>query len=97
MTRMANEYERADHDRDLAKHEPRPGRNFTDSDVLGKFTGEPAIPLRLQPAPLSTAHDVAIIVRNISSIEQAAALIESYADAKAAAQRLDAVAAGARP
>jgi hypothetical protein len=41
--------------------------------------------------------DVAIIVRNISSIEQAVVLIEAYADAKAAAQRLDAVAAGARP
>lgn len=24
MTRMATEFERADHDRDLAKHEPRP-------------------------------------------------------------------------
>jgi hypothetical protein len=25
MTRMANEYERADHDRDNRKHDPRPG------------------------------------------------------------------------
>lgn len=24
MTRMANEYERADHDRDLRRHDPRP-------------------------------------------------------------------------
>lgn len=86
-----------DHLRDERKHEPRPGdRDFTDSDVLGKFTDDTP-PLYAQSGPLSTAMDVAIIVRNISSIEQAAALIECYADAKAAALRLDAVAAGARP
>jgi hypothetical protein len=77
MTRHANEYERADHDRDLRKHDD--------------------IPLRLQPRPLSTAMDVAILVRALDNIEQAAALIERFVDAKAAEQRLEAVAAGARP
>lgn len=99
MTRMANEYERADHYRDHAKHEPRPGdRGFTDSDVLGKFTGpSDPLPLRLQPKPLSTAMDVAILVRTLGNIEDAAALIEQFVNTKAAEQRLDAVAAGARP
>jgi hypothetical protein len=87
-----------DHERDLRKHEPRPGdRGFTDSDVLGKYTGPTDIPLRLQPKPLSTAMDVAILVRALGNIEDAAALIETFVDAKAAEQRLDAVAAGARP
>jgi hypothetical protein len=70
-----------DHLRDERKHEPRP------SDI----------PLRLQPKPLSTAMDVAILVRALDNIEQAAALIETFVDAKASEQRLDAVAAGARP
>jgi len=102
MTRMANEYERADHYRDLAKHEPRPGdRGFTDSDVLGKFTGSTdplplPLPLRFE-RPLSTAMDVAILVRALGNIEDAAALIERFVDAKASEQRLDAVAAGAHP
>lgn len=47
--------------------------------------------------PLSTAMDVAILVRALGNIEDAAALIERFVDAKAAEQRLDAVAAGARP
>lgn len=55
------------------------------------------IPLRFQPKPLSTAHDVAIIVRNLKNLDDAAALIERYADAKAAEGRLEAIAAGARP
>jgi hypothetical protein len=98
MTRMANEYERADRYRDHAKHEPRPGdRGFTDSDVLGKFTGSTdPLPLRFE-RPLSTAMDVAILVRALGNIEDAAALIERFVDAKASEQRLDAVAAGARP
>jgi hypothetical protein len=96
MTRMANEYERADHYRDHAKQEPRPGdRGFTDSDVLGKFSGDP-LPYRFD-RPLSTAMDVAILVRTLGNIEDAAALIERFVDAKASEQRLDAVAAGARP
>jgi hypothetical protein len=73
---MANEYERADHYRDHAKHE--------------------TIPHRLD-RPLSTAMDVALLVRALSNIEDAAALIDRFVDAKAAEQRLDAVAAGARP
>lgn len=76
MTRMANEYERADHYRDERKHD--------------------ALPHRFD-RPLSTAMDVAILVRALGNIEDAAALIERFVDAKAAEQRLDAVAAGARP
>lgn len=74
MTRMANEYERADHDRDLRKHD--------------------TLPHRLD-RPLSTAMDVAILVRALGNIEDAAALIDQFVDTKAAEQRLDAVAAGA--
>jgi hypothetical protein len=68
-----------DHLRDERKHEPRP------SDI----------PLRLQPKPLSTAMDVAILVRALDNIEQAAALIETFVDERASEQRLEAVAAGA--
>ncbi len=70
-----------DHLRDERKHEPRP----TDR-----------LPHRLD-RPLSTAMDVAILVRALSNIEDAADLIDRFVDAKAAEQRLDAVAAGARP
>ena len=78
MTRMADEYERADHYRDLAKHDDTP-------------------PLYAQSAPLSTAMDIALCVRNMKNVQDAAALIERFVDAKAQEQRLDAVAAGARP
>ena len=47
--------------------------------------------------PLSTAMDIAILVRALGNIEDAVALIEQFVNAKAAEQRLDAVAAGARP
>lgn len=53
------------------------------------------IPLYAQAAPLSTAMDVAILVRALGNIEDAAALIEQFVNTKAAEQRLDAVAAGA--
>lgn len=76
MTRMANEYERADRERDYRKHEPRPARF---------------------DAPLSTAMDIVTLVKAMPNYAEAAALIERYADGKAAQQRLDAVAAGARP
>jgi hypothetical protein len=42
MTRMANEYERADHDRDLRKHEPRPSDSrltFPQRLALAKLIG----------------------------------------------------------
>ena len=95
ITRDASYY---DHLRDERKHEPRPGdRGFTDSDVRGKFTGPSGrLPHRLD-RPLSTSMDVAILVRALGNIEDAAALIDRFVDAKAAEQRLDAVAAGARP
>lgn len=69
MTRMANEYERADHDRDLRKHEPRPGdRDF---------------PIRLETA-IPASVDVAVLVRNPAvSLTAAADLIEQYARTRA--------------
>lgn len=91
MTRMANEYERADHYRDERKHDPRPGdRGFTDSDILGKFNGDP-LPLRLQPAPITGALEVAILAQAIP-LQAAAELIEQYARTAAAAARVDATA-----
>lgn len=57
----------------------------------------PPLPLRLETAPLSTAMDIALCVRGMDNIQAAAALIEAYVDAKAAEQRLEAIAAGARP
>jgi len=70
MTHMANEYERADHYRDLAKHDDTP-------------------PLYAQSAPISTAMDIAVLVRGMSNIEAATGLIESYAQMVAAGARLD--------
>lgn len=71
-----------DHRRDELKTEPRPGdRDF---------------PARLDQ-PLSTAMDIVLLVKEMTNYADAAALIERYADGKAAQTRLDAVAAGARP
>jgi hypothetical protein len=94
MTRMANEYERADHYRDLAKHEPRPGdRGFTDSDVLGKFNGPAdSLPLHVQAPPITGALEVAILAQAVS-LQTAADLIEQYARTKASEARLEAVVA----
>jgi hypothetical protein len=50
---------------------------------------------RLDPAPLDLAVECAIAVRNCPNIHAAAGLIEAYCEAKNAAERLDAVAAGA--
>jgi hypothetical protein len=71
---MANEYERADHDRDLRKHD--------------------TLPHRLDRR-LSTSMDIAILVRALGNLEDAAALIDQFVDAKATEKMLDAVAAGA--
>lgn len=70
-----------DHQRDLRKHDFDPA--------------EPA-PRRSSP-PISTAMDIVLCVRGMDDIQAAAALVEHYAASKAAADRLDAVAAGARP
>ena len=90
MTRMANEYERADHYRDERRHDLRPGdRGFqtpSSSEVPARFD-----------RPLSTSMDVVLLIRAMANLEDAAALIDRFIDAKAAEQRLDAVAAGARP
>jgi hypothetical protein len=91
MTRMANEYERADRYRDHMKHEPRPGdRNFTDNDVLGKFNGDP-LPLHIQAPPIQGSLEIAILAQAVPLI-QAAELIERYVRAECAAARLDATA-----
>jgi hypothetical protein len=88
ITRDANYY---DHLRDERKHEPRPGdRGFTDSDVLGRFTGDP-LPLRLQPPPIAGALEVAILAQAVP-LPKAAELIEAYARSQCAAARLDATA-----
>ena len=72
---------RADHAHDHRK-------NFIEEDSA-------PLALRLQPRLLSTAMDVALIVRNMNNLYEAGKLIDQYADAKAAEKRLDAVAAGA--
>lgn len=73
MTRMANDYERADHYRDERKHEPR----ATDP-----------LPLRFE-RPMSLAEQVAINVKKLSNITAAAGLIEDYAQLVAQAALLD--------
>lgn len=75
MTRAANEYERADHDRDLRKHDLR--------------SADP-LPARLSP-PIAGALEVAILVKGLTSYTDAAALIEQYAQTVAAEARLQAV------
>jgi hypothetical protein len=70
-----------DHERDLRKHDT---------------------PSRHRPAhrfdrPISTALDIAVCVRAMDNLQAAAELIERYVAAKAQEQRLDAIAAGARP
>ena len=73
-----------EHERELRKHEPRPGeRDY--------------VPLHAQSAPLSTAMDIALCVRGMKNLQDAAALIDRYVEAKAAEQRLEAVSAGAHP
>ena len=74
MTRMADEYERADHDRDLRKHEPRPG----DKDF----------PIRLEK-PLTTAMDIVVLVKALPNYAEAARLVEQYAGMVAAGARAD--------
>lgn len=87
ITRDANYW---DHLRDERKHEPRPGdRGFTDSDVLGKFTGDP-LPLRLQPPPITGALEVAILAQAVP-LQKAADLIEQYARTVASEARLQGV------
>lgn len=80
MTRMATEYERADHDRDERKHEWRPGDVVQPGD---------AIPLHVEPKPLSTALEIALLVKALPRITDAAALIEQYGDTRASEGRLD--------
>lgn len=61
-----DEESRADHYRDDHKHELRPG----DRDY---------VPLHAQAAPISTAMDIALIVRGLKNPTEAAALIDQYA------------------
>jgi hypothetical protein len=66
-----------DHERDLRKHDPRPG----DKDY---------IPDRLSP-PIATALEVAVLVRGLKDVREGAKLVEQYAQTVAAAARLDGV------
>lgn len=81
-----------EHERELQKHEPRP----SDRGFSPPTQSEP--PARYD-VPISTAMDIALIVRGLKNLPDAAALIERYAEryanAKADAERMDAVAAGA--
>jgi hypothetical protein len=71
--------------------------SFSDNEILGKFNDESVeIPLRLQPAPISGALEVAILAQSLP-LQAAAELIEQYAKTYAAAAQLDAtVATGER-
>lgn len=66
MTRAANAFEHADHDRDLRKHDPRP------SDPIN-------------------AIEIAVLVKGMKNITEAACLIDQYASAVAAGARLEGV------
>jgi hypothetical protein len=73
-----------DHERDLRKHDPRPGE-------------KDYVPLCAQSAPLSTTMDIVLCVRGMDNLQEAARLIDIYTDLKASERRLEAIAAGARP
>jgi hypothetical protein len=66
MPAHCSQEDRWDHDRDLAKHDARPG----DRDY---------VPLHAQSAPISTAVDIAICVRALKNPLDGAALIDQYA------------------
>ena len=70
-----------DHQRDLRKHDWRPG-------------DEPPLSVQLKTA--TTALETVCLIRAVDN-DLAVELLEAYADAKAAAIRLEAVAAGAHP
>ena len=63
-----SEYDAADHERDLRKHD---------------------FPIRLEPARLTTALDIALIVRKLDNLQEGAKLIQQYADMVAAGAALD--------
>jgi hypothetical protein len=82
---------RHDHERDYRKHEPRPG----DRGFSPPAQDEP--PARLDTM-VSEALELAVVIKcGSTTLSQAAELIHLYARNVAAADRLDAVAAGARP
>jgi hypothetical protein len=74
MTRPFSADQRADHDRDLRKHEPRA------SDPL---------PHRFQ-VPIEGALEVAIHVKGLKDVREAAKLVEQYARTVSSAERLQA-------
>ncbi len=55
---------------------------------------EPRTPVQLQPGPLSTAMDIALIVRGMNNLFEAGKLIEQWHGWKVDAERLEAVRAG---
>lgn len=70
-----------EHERDLRHDEPRPG--------------EPGYVDHRLDAPISTALDIAVLVKAMDDPRDGAALIERFAGAERERIRLDAVAAGA--
>jgi hypothetical protein len=66
-----------DHARDERKHWPRPGDD---------------VPLCAQAAPVATATEIALIVRNLANVADGAALIEQYARTRASEGVLEGVA-----
>lgn len=70
--------EHHDHARDLAKHDPRPGeRDY--------------VPLRLEPAKIPTALEIALIVKGLADPTKGADLIEQYARTVASEKAVEAV------
>jgi hypothetical protein len=80
---MSTAEQRYDHDRDIRKHDWRPG----DPPSLSP---DP-IPFRLQPV-MPAALEIAVLVKGISNYTDAAKLIEQYAQTVASEARLEAVA-----
>lgn len=78
MTRTA--YDR-EHEIELQKHEWRPG----DNPVLGKFTDSTRT-----AAPID-AIEIAVLVKGMKNITEAAKLIDQYAAAVAAGAKLEGV------
>lgn len=75
---MRTAYDR-EHDREIQKHEPR----HDDHPVLGKYT-EP----KRTASPID-AIEIAVLVKGMSNITEAAKLIDQYASAQAAAAKLE--------
>lgn len=83
MSKYSAEY--WDHRRDLEKHEPRATDPVKDHPVLGTYT-EP----KRAAAPID-AIEIAVLVKGMSNITEAARLIDQYAATVAAGAKLEGV------